>query len=101
LLTGYLWFILHEIDAHKEHFQLLTPANEKERGCQLSILMKQKGKKVFQKLVQAGVIADWREPDVIRVAPVPLYNTFEEVFRFGEVFRKAVGSKVQGSKFKV
>jgi kynureninase len=93
LLTGYLWFILHEIDPHKEHFQLLTPANEKERGCQLSILMKQKGKKVFQKLVQGGVIADWREPDVIRVAPVPLYNTFEEVFRFGEILKKAVGKK--------
>jgi kynureninase len=52
--------------------------------------MKQKGKKVFDALTKAGVIADWREPNVIRVAPVPLYNSFEEVFRFVEVFGKSL-----------
>jgi kynureninase len=52
--------------------------------------MKKNGKKVFIALTKAGVIADWREPNVIRVAPVPLYNTFEEVFRFAEIFKKAI-----------
>jgi kynureninase len=52
--------------------------------------MKKEGKKVFDKLTKAGIIADWREPGVIRVAPVPLYNTFEDVFTFSEIFRKAL-----------
>jgi kynureninase len=89
-LTGYLEFLLNEADPDHKVFKLLTPADPKQRGCQLSIFMKQNGKKVFQKITKAGVIADWREPDVIRVAPVPLYNTFEEVFRFGEIFKKAI-----------
>jgi kynureninase len=90
LLTGYLDFLLGQIQNHENHFTIITPFNPEERGCQLSLLMKRKGKKVFQKLMKAGVITDWREPDVIRVAPVPLYNTFEEVFRFVEIFRKAL-----------
>jgi len=89
LLTGYLEFLLKSIQNHDKHFVILTNANPKERGCQLSILMKQNGKKIFNKLMKAGVIADWREPDVIRVAPVPLYNTFEEVFQFVEILKKA------------
>lgn len=89
LLTGYLEFLLKEIDAEQKFFTLLTPSNPNERGCQLSIYMNQKGKKVFSALSKAGVLADWREPNVIRVAPVPLYNTFEEVFRFAEIFRNA------------
>ncbi|MBX2957489.1 MAG: kynureninase [Cyclobacteriaceae bacterium] len=90
LLTGYLEFLLKEIDTEQKFFTLLTPSNPNERGCQLSIYMKQKGKKVFSALTKAGVVADWREPNVIRVAPVPLYNTFEEVCRFAEIFRKAL-----------
>lgn len=90
-LTGYLEFLLRQLDPEGKVFNLLTPANPSERGCQLSIYMKQKGKVVFDKLTKAGVIADWREPDVIRVAPVPLYNTFEEVFQFVEIFKKSQG----------
>ncbi|MBT1701270.1 kynureninase [Fulvivirgaceae bacterium PWU4] len=90
LLTGYLEFILREIDPARQHFELLTPVNPKERGCQLSVFMKQNGKKIFRKLTAAGVIADWREPDVIRVAPVPLYNTFEDVWRLGDILRQIV-----------
>jgi kynureninase len=71
-------------------FSIITPAEEEQRGCQLSILMKQNGKKVFDRLTRKGVMADWREPDVIRVAPVPLYNSFEDVFRFVELFRTAI-----------
>jgi kynureninase len=89
-LTGYLEFLLNEINTAGEFFTIITPANPKARGCQLSIFMKQKGKSVFNALTKAGVIADWREPNVIRVAPVPLYNTFEEVFRFVEVFGKSL-----------
>ncbi len=89
-LTGYLEFLLNQIDPQGEYFSILTPEPKSERGCQLSIYMKQSGKKVFNALTKAGVIADWREPNVIRVAPVPLYNTFEEVFRFAEIFKKVL-----------
>jgi kynureninase len=89
LLTGFLEFLLKSIEDHDKHFMILTNTSPQERGCQLSILMKQNGKMIFNKLMKAGVIADWREPDVIRVAPVPLYNTFEEVFQFVEIFKKA------------
>jgi kynureninase len=58
-----------------------------ERGCQVSLLMKKDGRKIFEELTKAGVIADWREPNVIRIAPVPLYNTFEDVYRFGELLK--------------
>lgn len=92
LLTDYLEFLLKNIDPDQKYFQILTPSNSKERGCQLSIFMKQNGKKVFRNLEKSGVFADWREPDVIRVAPVPLYNTFEEVFLFVEIFKKALSS---------
>lgn len=89
-LTGYLDFLLDDIDPERKYFKILTPSNPRERGCQLSIFMLQNGRKVFQKLTKAGIIADWREPNVIRVAPVPLYNSFEDVYRFVEVFRNAV-----------
>lgn len=92
-LTGYLEFLLNEIDPEHTLFKILTPADPKQRGCQLSIFMLKDGKKVFQKIIKAGVVADWREPGVIRVAPVPLYNTFEDVFQFGQIFRKACGIK--------
>ncbi len=90
LLTGYLEFLLKQIDPDQSYFSIITPVDPKERGCQLSIFMKRNGRKVFDKLTKAGVIADWREPDVIRVAPVPLYNTFVEVYRFCEILKKAL-----------
>ncbi len=89
-LTGYLEFLLKQIDPENKFFTILTPSSPNERGCQLSIYMKQNGRKVFNTITKAGVLADWREPNVIRVAPVPLYNTFEEVFKFVEQFPKAV-----------
>jgi kynureninase len=90
LLTDYLEFLLKEIPDFENQFLIITPSNSQERGCQLSLLMKKNGKKVFDRITQAGVIADWREPDVIRVAPVPLYNSFEDVFRFVEIFKNAL-----------
>jgi len=89
-LTGFLEALLNDIDKNGKYFTVFTPKNSKERGCQLSIAVKYDGKKVFSKLTKAGVIADWREPGVIRVAPVPLYNTFEDVFLFSEILRKAL-----------
>ncbi|HEY5825622.1 MAG TPA: kynureninase [Cyclobacteriaceae bacterium] len=90
LLTGYLEFLLNQIPNHENHFTIITPDNPAERGCQLSILMRGEGRKVFNKLTKGGVITDWREPNVIRVAPVPLYNTFEDVFNFITIFSKAL-----------
>ncbi len=90
LLTGYLEFLLKSIKNYSEYFTIITPSDKNERGCQLSLLMKKNGKKVFNKITKAGVIADWREPDVIRVAPVPLYNTFEEIYRFSQIFKFAL-----------
>lgn len=92
-LTDYLLFILNEINKHSNEklLQVITPSNPAERGCQVSMLMLQNGKEIFEALKKASVIADWREPNVIRVAPVPLYNSFEDLYRFGEIlqsFRK-------------
>ena len=91
-LAGYLHFILHAInDKQPENIlEIITPANEKERGCQVSILMLKYGKKIFDELTKQGVFADWREPNVIRVAPVPLYNSFEDVYRFGEIVSQLI-----------
>lgn len=90
LLTGYLEFLLSELNPSAKHFNIITPRSPEERGCQLSILMKQDGRKVFDYITKAGVIADWREPDVIRIAPVPLYNSFEDVFAFAQIFKQAL-----------
>jgi kynureninase len=90
LLTGYLTFLLSQIDNSNTSFSVITPDDPKQRGCQLSILMHQNGKSVFRKLTKAGIIADWREPSVIRVAPVPLYNRFEDVFEFVKIFKAAL-----------
>ncbi|MCE7862780.1 MAG: kynureninase [Bacteroidetes bacterium CHB5] len=90
LLTGYLEYLLNQTGCMGEKFLILTPSDKRARGCQLSIYMKQQGKKVFDVLTKAGVIADWREPNVIRVAPVPLYNTFEDVYRFAKIFNEAL-----------
>jgi kynureninase len=90
-LTGYAEFLLKKIDPHEKSFIIITPEDPGQRGCQLSILMRSKGGNVFKKLTKSGILADWREPNVIRIAPVPLYNTFEEVWRFAEVFRKSAG----------
>lgn len=88
-LTAYLEFVLRDIDPEEKLMKLITPSDPRERGCQLSVFMKNNGRKIFDRLIRSGIVADWREPNVIRLAPVPLYNTFEEVFRFGEIFKAA------------
>jgi kynureninase len=89
-LTGYLEFVLKVTDPGRSTFKLLTPEDPRERGCQLSLYLTNDGKKIFERVTRSGVVADWREPNVMRLAPVPLYNTFEEVFRFGEIFKRAL-----------
>jgi kynureninase len=90
-LNNYLWFVLAEIkmEVPDKAMHVFTPTNEDERGCQVSLSIKN-GKKVFDMLSQDGVYADWREPDVIRIAPVGLYNTFEEVWQFGQLLKSAI-----------
>ena len=86
LLTGYLEYLL--LNGKRKDFSIITPSDPEQRGCQLSIVMNENGKKTFDLLTERNVIADWREPDVIRVAPVPLYNTFDDVYRFAEIFHQ-------------
>ena len=86
-LAAYLHFVLNDINSRQQEkvIEVITPSDETERGCQVSMLMLKKGKDVFDALTRQGVIADWREPNVIRVAPVPLYNTFEDIWQFGNI----------------
>ncbi len=83
-LTGYLQFLLSEPDGRKL-FKVITPNETDARGCQLSILVHEHPKELFKKLEAAGVKCDFREPNVIRAAPTPLYNTFHEVWRFAKI----------------
>ena len=92
MLSDYLLFIIED---HNKQFgeklvEVITPGDENARGCQISMLMLKSGKKIFDELTKQGIIADWREPNVIRVAPVPLYNSFEDIYRFGEIARTAI-----------
>ncbi len=99
LLAGYLHFILNDINNRNAEkvIEIITPSNENERGCQVSMLMLKNGKEIFTELNTRGVIVDWREPNVIRVAPVPLYNSFEDVWRFGNIVRTTI-NKIQSTQ---
>lgn len=82
LLTGYLEYLLTQ--KNSPHFTIITPREPEQRGAQLSLQMHDNGKAVLQRLLEKNVICDWREPDLIRIAPVPLYNSFADVYRFVE-----------------
>jgi kynureninase len=84
-LTAYLEFLLSELKTLP--FSIITPRDPQQRGCQISMLFHERGREVFDALTEAGIVADWREPDVIRVAPVPLYNTYEDVYTLYEVMK--------------
>ncbi len=85
LLTGYLEFLIGRIDSNK--IEIITPTEPAWRGCQLSVRVIGSDKSLFHALHNRGIITDWREPDVIRVAPTPMYNSFEEVFRFVAILK--------------
>ena len=84
-LTSYMEFLLNEIQ--DKRISIITPTNPDERGCQLSIRVESADKSLFDDITEKGIIADWREPDVIRVAPVPLYNSFLDVYKFVEILK--------------
>lgn len=85
-LTGFLEFLLDQIE--NPFFKIITPRNPDERGCQLSLLFNQKGEDFFNYLSEHGFVVDWRKPDVIRVAPAPLFNTFEDVFHLANKLKE-------------
>ena len=88
LITAYLEFVLHEIDEEVEStFEIITPEN---RGCQLSVFLHGQGKSLFNYLMKNGVITDWREPNVIRLAPAPFYCSFEDMYRFGQILKRGI-----------
>ena len=84
-LTGFLEFLLRKSNEREQRFRILTPTDPQQRGCQLSIAAGKEGKRLFDHLTANGVIADWREPEVIRVAPVPMYNSFEDVWQLANL----------------
>ena len=84
-LTSYLVFLLNQIKT--DRINIITP---EQRGCQISLSVKDGNKNLFDQITSKGVIADWREPDVIRVAPVPLYNSFLDVFNFYKILEDII-----------
>ncbi len=88
ILTAYLEFVLHAIDAEVDSsFEIITP---EERGCQLSVFLHGEGRALFDYLMENGVITDWREPNVIRLAPAPFYCSFEDMYRFGQILKQGI-----------
>ncbi|MCK0158462.1 kynureninase [Cellulophaga sp. F20128] len=89
LIVSYLEFVLQEIDKEVEEasFEIITP---KDRGCQLSVLLHGQGKELFNYLMKNGVITDWREPNVIRLAPAPFYCSYEDMYRFGQILKAGI-----------
>jgi len=92
VLTSYLEFILHEIDKELEsaEFEIITPLNPEERACQLSVYLHGQGRELFEYLMKNGVITDWREPNVIRLAPAPFYCSFEDMYEFGQILKRGI-----------
>jgi kynureninase len=89
MLTGYLEYLVKEMGLP---LKIITPSDPQQRGCQLSFIVSGDGRGLHAFLEKRGVITDWREPDVLRAAPVPLYNTFEDVYRLAETIREGVAS---------
>ncbi|MDP5043523.1 MAG: kynureninase, partial [Leeuwenhoekiella sp.] len=90
-ITGYLEFLIK--DLNDDRIAILTPSSPDDRGCQLSIQVKNADKSMHDGFMQAGIICDWREPDVIRVAPAPLYNSFEDVFEMTQRLKELLAKK--------
>lgn len=85
-LTGYLEFLLYQLKHLR--FEIITPADPEQRGAQLSLYFPERGKEIHEQMIKKGIVVDYREPGVIRVAPAPLYNSFTDVFRFYEILKK-------------
>ena len=89
-LTGYLEYLIDDVPVGEDVLEMITPRDPQARGCQISMLVKQNSRQLFDRLLEAGIIVDYREPNVIRVAPTPLYNSFEEVYRFSEILHECL-----------
>ena len=91
-LTAYLEFVLHDIDQQLDgaDFEVITPSNPDERACQLSVYLHGQGRSLFDYLMQNGVITDWREPNVIRLAPAPFYCSYEDMYAFGQILKTGI-----------
>ncbi len=94
MISGYLEFIVDDVNeslvSSDKSLEIITPRDWKERGCQVSVVAHGFGKGLFDTLTEEGVITDWREPNAIRMAPIPLYNSFEDIYRFGEILKSAI-----------
>lgn len=91
-ITAYLEFVLQQIDAEIERakFEIITPNNQEERACQLSVYLHGQGKSLFDFLMKNGVIVDWREPNVIRLAPTPFYCSYTDIYEFGQLLKEGI-----------
>lgn len=95
LIVAYLEFVLKSIDLEVEStFEIITPSSQEERGTQLSVFLHGEGRKLFDYLMKNGVITDWREPNVIRLAPAPFYCSYEDMYEFGQILKKGILQKV-------
>ncbi len=90
LLTGYLEFVIRETIAARDVLEIITPSKPTDRGCQLSLLVHKGGKTLVDTWTKNGLVADWRNPNVVRLAPVPLYNSFQDVYAFGEILSESL-----------
>ena len=93
-LNVFLWFMLDAVQTKQSEMilEVITPRNEMEHGCQISLLVHKNGRKIYDALMQRGIMVDWREPNVIRLAPVPFYNTFVEVYNFATALSEIITS---------
>ena len=96
-LTGYAEWLINDLASRNKSLEIITPANPEARGWQLSIQLHKNGRAIFDYMHNHGVIGDWREPNqeneqagVIRIAPVPLYNSYVDVFRFSKILADAI-----------
>lgn len=91
LLTSYLRYIINDIaEQVNGNFEIITPENPLESGCQLSVFFHGEGRVLFEYLMKNGVVTDWREPNVIRFAPAPLYCSFADMYHFGQILQKGI-----------
>ncbi|MFD2564549.1 kynureninase [Aquimarina rubra] len=94
IIVAYLEFVLKEIDAEVDStFEIITPSSQEERGTQLSVFLHGEGRKLFDYLMKNGVITDWREPNVIRLAPAPFYCSYEDMYEFGQILKQGILDK--------
>ena len=92
-ITSFLEHVIEDVSkrvSDKCQLEIITPKDSKKRGAQLSIVAHGQGRSLFDALTELGVVADWREPNVIRIAPAPLYNSYEDCFRFGKYLEAAI-----------